>query len=115
MYSFMVGIMHAGLTAFPISARNSAPAVAQLIKSTGISVLYVSTDDAMQLLAHRAANILQEQQEGTGAYHVEIVPLPTFSEIYHDVDNFEKDVQVNLMKADHCALIVHTSGMMRLA
>ncbi|KAI0308598.1 hypothetical protein OF83DRAFT_218489, partial [Amylostereum chailletii] len=47
----LVGIMHAGLTPFPISTRNSAVGVAHLIAKTGILQLFVSPDPAMQRLS----------------------------------------------------------------
>jgi acyl-coenzyme A synthetase/AMP-(fatty) acid ligase len=107
MYSFMVGVMHAGLTPFPIAPRNSVQAIAQLIEATGISLLYVSSDTAMQQLARGAVDVVRARNEIKLA---EMVTMPLFEELYRDDGEVEGDLQVNVMKADHTAIICHTTG-----
>ena len=97
--------MYAGHTPFPISIRNSAPAIAQLIRQTSMSVLLVSSDSAMQRLAHEAEGILARED-----YAVQILPLPAFKDLYDgsEVGEFRR-IPVT---EDTPALILHSSGML---
>src|ERR1700742_5168579 len=54
-FTMILGVMRCGLACFPSSTRNSAAAVAHLIRTTGLLQLFVSSDPAMQRLAHDAA------------------------------------------------------------
>ena len=95
--------MYAGHTPFPISIRNSAPAVAQLLRKTSTSLLLVSADSAMQRLAQETKNILAKEQ-----YSIELVPLPTYADFYNDADvGVVPRVPAN---HDSRALLLHSSG-----
>ncbi|KAI0314196.1 acetyl-CoA synthetase-like protein [Amylostereum chailletii] len=103
-FTTMVGIMHLGRTPFPISTRNSASAVAHLVKETGVLQLLVSPDPATQRLSHEAADVL-----ASDGYELQILPVPQFPDLYNNNDQLE-DFQPRTMDADHPVLILHTSG-----
>ncbi|OBZ74288.1 L-aminoadipate-semialdehyde dehydrogenase large subunit [Grifola frondosa] len=103
-YTLLVGIMYLGFTTFPISTRNSAIAVAHLIRKTGIRQLFVSTDPAMQRLAHEAIEMLAKE-----GVDVEALRMPDFVDMYNDSDDVE-DVRMGNVSPDNTALILHSSG-----
>ncbi|GBE77884.1 acetyl-CoA synthetase-like protein [Sparassis crispa] len=103
-FSLIVGIMHLGLIPFPISTRNSATAVAHLVKKTGILQLIVSSDAATQRLGHHANELLAED----GA-EVDIVPMPHFPDFYNDEENCEV-TKIIERDVNNVALILHSSG-----
>ncbi len=95
--------MYAGHTPFPISIRNSAPAVAQLLRKTSTSLLLVSADSAMQRLAQETKDILAKEQ-----YSIQLLPLPTYTDLYNATDvGVVPRVPVN---HDSRALLLHSSG-----
>jgi hypothetical protein len=96
--------MHAGLTAFPISTRNSVVGVAHLIRSTGLQLLFVSPDLAMQQIALEATTILEK--EGIA---VSVLAAPQFGELYNGDDSHKQLVPVRSC-ADPVVLILHSSG-----
>lgn len=96
--------MHAGLTAFPISTRNSVVGVAHLIRATGLRLLFVSPDPAMQRIALDACEILK----GEGIT-VNIVPAPQFGDLYNE-DNTSNKLTPLRSSPDPVVLILHSSG-----
>lgn len=107
-FTFVVGIMHAGLTAFPISTRNSVVGVAHLIRTTGLRLLFVSPDPAMQRLARDACAILK----GEGIT-VDIISSPHFEELYNG-DNTQGSLAPVRNSPDPVVLILHSSGALYL-
>lgn len=103
--TFTVGIIHAGLTPFPISTRNSIVGVAHLIRTTGLHLLFVSPDSAMQRIALEATAILEKE-----GIIVKILPVPQFDDLYNEDDTFKQLVPVRI-SADPIILILHSSGM----
>ncbi|PBK84082.1 hypothetical protein ARMGADRAFT_1018748 [Armillaria gallica] len=55
-YATIVGIMRLGYIPFPISVRNSAPAVAHLMKTTNAKYLIISGNPSMQTIADLVCN-----------------------------------------------------------
>ncbi|GBE89735.1 acetyl-CoA synthetase-like protein [Sparassis crispa] len=103
-FSLIVGIMHLGLIPFPISTRNSATAVAHLVKKTGVLQLIVSSDAATQRLGHHANELLAKDGD-----KVDIVPMPHFSDLYNDEEG--KGVKkIRERNVDNVTLILHSSG-----
>ncbi|TFK84744.1 acetyl-CoA synthetase-like protein [Polyporus arcularius HHB13444] len=96
-------IMSRGDTPFPISTRNSALAVAHLVKQTGIQHLFVSSDPAMQRLAHEAA----ELRAADGA-RVQTFQMPTFEDLYLKDEGVDFEVQKRGL--DEIVMIMHSSG-----
>ncbi|TFY78273.1 hypothetical protein EWM64_g5737 [Hericium alpestre] len=105
-FSSMVGIMQLGLTAFPISTRNSAVGVAHLIRTTGVQQVFVSPDSAMQRLSQEAIDVLAKD-----GVSVELLPFPQFSDLYDGSSSDEPEVvPLDNLSKDATALILHSSG-----
>lgn len=102
-FTFTIGVMHNGFTPFPISSRNSAEAVAHLVRSTNAPQIYVSPDSANQRLAQGAAAILSN--EGIG---LEILAMPLFGDLFNGTDC--EDAKLVKVDPSQHALILHSSG-----
>ncbi|KAF7351301.1 Acetyl-CoA synthetase-like protein [Mycena sanguinolenta] len=105
--SLIFGAVRAGLTAFPISTRNSDVAIAHLISQSGVRWLLVSPDAHMQELARKANALLQER-----GVSVEILPIPTYEEISGMQGDLDVDALPELGKIgdDEVLVIAHSSG-----
>jgi len=99
--------MHAGLTPFPLSTRNSVSGVAHLIRSTGLRLLFVSPDSAMQRIALEAVATLEKE-----GIVVNVLPVPQFGDLYNEDDAFKQLVPVRI-SSDPVVIILHSSGMLR--
>ena len=100
----MIGIMRAGYTVFPISARNSPAAVAHLLKETNVTHLFVGQNGNLQSIIDAAYGMLEGQKPVA-------LDMPTFTELY-SVDD-ERAVEANYYspsKLDATVLIMHSSG-----
>ncbi|KAI0769291.1 acetyl-CoA synthetase-like protein [Trametes elegans] len=105
LMALLVGVMYLGYTPFPISVRNSAVAVAHLVRRTSARTLFVSRDVAMQRAAHEAQELLANE-----GYDVELLPLPGFRDLYNDSEEgLEVKMGPNLHEDTPC-LILHSSG-----
>ncbi|KAI0685536.1 acetyl-CoA synthetase-like protein [Cerioporus squamosus] len=102
--TLIVGMMYLGLTPFPLSARNSAAAVAYLVRSTGVHELLVSSDAGMQRVAQEAKEELEKE-----GYHVELCPMPEFGQLYNDGEA-PASVKMGTLSGENQALIIHSSG-----
>ncbi|EJF61432.1 acetyl-CoA synthetase-like protein [Dichomitus squalens LYAD-421 SS1] len=106
-FTLVLGIMYVGYTPFPISVRNSAPAIADLLRKTATMVLLVSADSAMQHLACEARALL-----ATEGYEINLVDAPTYDDLYNSNDG---GAQFNAPSRRHTtggdtAVILHSSG-----
>ena len=97
--------MRLGLTPFPISTRNSAAGVANLLSRTGALQMVVSSDPAMQRLYKEAVQILSED-----GIDIDLVPMPRYSEFVIE-GQYESSGKVKKLRADETAVILHSSGM----
>ncbi|KAI0651021.1 acetyl-CoA synthetase-like protein [Trametes meyenii] len=104
LMTLFIGIMYLGYTPFPISVRNSAAAVAHLVRRTSVHVLFVSPDGGMQRIANEAKEILE-----TEGYEINLVPLPKFDDFY---DGHDESVSIEMgpVREDKPAIILHSSG-----
>ena len=102
--TLIVGMMYLGLTPFPLSARNSAAAVAHLVRSTGVHELVVSSDAGMQRIGLEAREELAKD-----GYGLELLPFPEFGELYNDQD-VPGYVKMGALSGDQDAIIIHSSG-----
>ncbi|RPD70255.1 acetyl-CoA synthetase-like protein [Lentinus tigrinus ALCF2SS1-7] len=102
--TLIVGMMYLGLTPFPLSARNSAAAVAHLLRSTDVHELVVTSDAGMQRLAEEAKEELTKE-----GYDVELLPMPEFGQLYNE-DDVPDDVKMGILRGDDQAVIIHSSG-----
>ncbi|KAI0712723.1 acetyl-CoA synthetase-like protein [Cerioporus squamosus] len=103
-YTLKLGLMYLGLTAFPISTRNSAIAVAHLVTKTGVKQMFVSADPAMQRLAHEANELLAEDGK-----QFEFLPVPTFEDMYGPGGD-DALVPMGEVSPDKTCIIIHSSG-----
>ncbi|EMD35494.1 hypothetical protein CERSUDRAFT_157295 [Gelatoporia subvermispora B] len=102
--TYLVGVMYSGLTPFPLSTRNSPAAVAHLVRSTGIHLLVVSLDPAMQRLAQQVQEILSAD-----GHPLQFASMPKFDELYNDSEE-GLDAQMGELGLDNIMLILHSSG-----
>ncbi|KAH9939775.1 acetyl-CoA synthetase-like protein [Epithele typhae] len=97
-----VGVMRTGHVLFPISVRNSAVAVADLMRRTECRHMLVSNDQYMRQVAEEVVNEVPE---------VTLHPMPLFEELFTPPagevaeDDLPKTYDVNAV-----AMILHSSG-----
>ena len=96
--------MYLGLTAFPISTRNSAIAVAHLVSKIGVRQMYVSADPAMQRLAQEANELLAKD-----GIEFEALPMPNFEDLYGPGGD-DALVPMGKVSPDKTCIIIHSSG-----
>ena len=108
----MTGICRAGYTSFPISTRNSAVAVAHLLKQTSAGYIFVSGDEPIQNLAKTALDLLKG---------MDVMPpimrlVPSFEELYPKGDDpsFEYLPSMDVCWDDPI-IILHSSGRVQAA
>lgn len=105
----MLAIMSLGATAFPLSLRNTAAITAHLLKTTGSTMVFVSSDETMQKLAQQAVDSLANE-----GIQVHIVPMATPADwavrAASDIPLRSKD-----MDEDNVAVILHSSGQLSLS
>ena len=108
-YSTMtLAIMRIGLPVFPISPRNSAAALAHLLKKAGVGHILIGQEPAMQKLVASAFKILKEHNDLLPA----VSPMPVFEDLYpHEPDHMWEPLPA-LEKASPTdpAIIIHSSG-----
>ncbi|OSD00523.1 acetyl-CoA synthetase-like protein [Trametes coccinea BRFM310] len=104
-----LGVLRAGATAFLISTRNGAAAVADLLERTGSSQLMLSQDIPIRDVANEALSRLPEGQ-------VTVRDMPTFEDLFpsegtKSSEAFEADVEFpKTFDPNSYALILHSSG-----
>lgn len=101
-----IGIIRAEAVVFPISPRNSAPAVAHLINKTGSQHIIITHD--LSPLIDAAIVILK----GQGSKIPVIQLMPSFGELFPDDDseNFEYLPEPKLKGLDDPVCLLHSSG-----
>ncbi|KAI5121945.1 hypothetical protein M0805_002017 [Coniferiporia weirii] len=105
-FSFIAGVMRTGWTLFPISTRNSAPAVAALLSQTKASHLFVSAEPSTQSLANAALNQLDS------ATAIKKLKMPVFEDLFptEGRDPSFRPEPLADVDMDALALILHSSG-----
>ncbi|KAK0219250.1 NRPS-like enzyme [Armillaria fumosa] len=104
-FATIVGIMRLGHIPFPISIRNSAPAVAHLMKATKSKYLVVTTDATIQKIADMVCNHNVDERVIT------TIPMPTFSNTY--VSSYEPLPPFKQPDPTQTSFIMHSSGTTR--
>ncbi|KAI9064759.1 acetyl-CoA synthetase-like protein [Trametes sanguinea] len=105
----IVGILRAGCTAFLISIRNGAAAVADMLQRTGASQLIMTQDVLVREVVKDALSKLSAGQ-------VTVRDMPTFEDLFPNADRkpakaFEADIELpKTYDMDSCAIILHSSG-----
>lgn len=117
---FLIGLLRAGIRPFPISIRNSAIGVANLIQQSGASHVFVTSDEAMQSVIKAAFKELKTETSGESGYgqrpppaSISTLPMPTFEVLFPITDDTEKFhllPATNTPDLDSPALILHSSG-----
>ncbi|KAL1938320.1 hypothetical protein VTO73DRAFT_11771 [Trametes versicolor] len=102
--TLLTGIMYLGYTPFPLSVRNSAMAVAHLVRRMSVRDVLVSPDAGMQRNAHEAKEQLAKE-----GYELNILPLPQFRDLYNESDD-GLGIKMGPIGADKPAVILHSSG-----
>ena len=109
-YTLMTGICRAGYTAFPISTRNSAAAVAHLLKQTDASYIFVSGEEPLQKLARAALELFNDMD----AVPPTMCPVPSFEELYPKDDDSSFEYLPDMdVRWDDPIIILHSSGMVQ--
>ncbi|KAK0215362.1 NRPS-like enzyme [Armillaria nabsnona] len=104
IYATIVSIMRLGYIPFPISVRNSAPAVAHLMKTTNAKYLIISGDPPVQAIA----DLVCHQYDGDS---ITTIPMPKFNDIYScDLKTHEPLPPFKQPEWTQTALILHSSG-----
>ena len=104
-FVMLLAIIQAGYTAFPISTRNSAPAVVHLLTRTETVHLIVGPEDTFQRLAGGAFEFMRER--GQTVPHTQTMPL--FQDIFWDEHDFKLLPTFETSIYD-VALYLHSSG-----
>lgn len=98
--------MRAGFIPFVISPKNSAVAVAHLLKITNCSAVFLAGGEAIQTLAQDAIKSVD--------YPVEAIMFPKLDELYDNNNSgkrFEALPPFPIECIDRIGLISHSSGM----
>ena len=104
-FALVLGIIRAGYVAFPISTRNSVPAVAHLLAKSGTDHLVVGPEAPYQNLARDALRALE--RDGGRVPHTSTMPV--YEDLYGE--GLERELLPDY-KADmrDVALYLHSSG-----
>ncbi|TFY81856.1 hypothetical protein EWM64_g2159 [Hericium alpestre] len=97
-----------GCTPFPISVRNSAVAVAHLVKAVGVKHLIVSPDMPMQRLSIGARGLLDKD-----GLDVHVLPMVEFDDLFPSdaaQSRVSYDITLRKLGLDQIAIILHSSG-----
>lgn len=106
-----MGIIRAGFVAFPVSTRNSAVGVANLLYETKCEFLFVSEDASMQTLASDALNYLKASDSLKNHAPVHQLVVPSIAELLpQQDDNFAPLPPFKPASMNTPALILHSSG-----
>ncbi|PBK69900.1 hypothetical protein ARMSODRAFT_974971 [Armillaria solidipes] len=76
----VMGLQRANYVVFPISPRNSAPAVAHLLHEVGVEHVLVGRDASMQVLSRDALDILGSQYPSSDL--PQLSPIPVFEDLF---------------------------------
>ncbi|KAF9561000.1 acetyl-CoA synthetase-like protein [Agrocybe pediades] len=107
--TFMVSIMRAGHTVFPISPKNSAAAVAHLISKVRVGHIFLGSDAAISELGVKALQIVKAEHPGLPAPSVS--PMVVYRDLYTDSVAHDDAVLPPENKGpNHVAMYLHTSG-----
>jgi acyl-coenzyme A synthetase/AMP-(fatty) acid ligase len=99
-------LLQTGAVSFPISTRNSALAVAHLLRSTNTHQVFVSDDAMMRSLFSETAKQLAQDD-----FAVQALDIPQFEHLYNnEAAPAPGDVRLWSFNFDSEAVILHSSG-----
>ncbi|KAI9060104.1 acetyl-CoA synthetase-like protein [Trametes sanguinea] len=105
----IIGVLRTGCTAFLISARNGAPALADMLQRTGAAQLLLSPDTLIHDVAKDALSRFPDGQ-------VTVRDIPTFDDLFPTAEGksseaFEANVELpKTFDLESHAIILHSSG-----
>lgn len=105
-FIIVLGVVRAGFPVFPISPRNSAPAVAHLLSETHASHILISNDS---LIGQLARDAIAEMRKNGVADIPTICALPGHTDIYNKKLAFDP-LPSQKYDYDASSVIVHSSG-----
>ncbi len=105
-----IGIMRAGCSAFLVSTRNGSDAVADMLRRTEATHIFVSSDTTMQEVSQEALTIL-----ANAGQHLIKLPAPTHEDIFSEEldpkSPFMADVQLpTTFDMNAFSNFLHSSG-----
>ena len=109
-----LSVLRTGATLFPISPRNSAPAIAHLMETTGVTAILVGDEPSLKRLAAAAFDIIRN----SGGSPPNVAQMPAFDDIFLTrsttvIDTDEFIPPLGWRRQDRAGLIVHSSGPSR--
>ena len=105
-FSMLLAVIRAGYTAFPISTRNSVPAIVHLLTKTNLDHLIVGPEESYQRHVREVFAAMEKQ--GLRVPFISTTPL--FGDIYRDETGFAllPDTKDDMFDV---ALYLHSSGL----
>ncbi|KAK0461856.1 uncharacterized protein EV420DRAFT_1477578 [Desarmillaria tabescens] len=107
----VMGLQRANCVVFPISPRNSAPAVAHLLYEVRVEHVLVGRDESMQVVSHEALDILKSRYPSVDL--PQLSPIPIFEDLFlADWETRTNADDLPLLSVDPGAacLYLHSSG-----
>lgn len=108
-FTSIISIMHANFVVFPISPRNSALAVANLITKANIKHILVGQEQSMVDLAQKAIETVASQNSSTIAPTTS--PLLLFAQLFSGNVVPEEDINYVKTAPEEIVAYSHSSGM----
>ncbi|KAK0200585.1 NRPS-like enzyme [Desarmillaria ectypa] len=109
-FAVITGLMRLGFIPFPISIRNSAAAVAHLLKSTNSRHLVVGQDVSLQKVADMVCHQFWEANVDD---KITTMPMPRFSDLFSAKPGAYEPLPLVRPDWSQTALIMHSSGTTR--
>ncbi|SJK98376.1 uncharacterized protein ARMOST_01641 [Armillaria ostoyae] len=103
----LMSIMKADYVVFPISPRNSAEAVAHLLKKVSVRYVLVSKDPAMQTIMKGALDVLQLSEDHNAL--PSSISNPSFEDLFTGTPSTD-EVPDGRGKLDDVVMYIHSSG-----
>ncbi|KAJ8690287.1 hypothetical protein PTI98_011728 [Pleurotus ostreatus] len=104
-FTTVVGMLRAEIIVFPVSPRNSPPAVAHLLRRTQPTHVLVSVETPIKELVNEALELLRSENEEKIPV---VAPMPVFEQLYTD-EPFQP-LPPRTRDLDSTRIIVHSSG-----
>ncbi|KAK0480753.1 hypothetical protein IW261DRAFT_1685198 [Armillaria novae-zelandiae] len=103
----LMSIMKADYAVFPISPRNSAEAVAHLLKKVSVRYVLVGNDPAMQAIMKGALDVLRLSADPSVL--PSSISFPSFEDLFASVPSTD-EVPDGREKLDDVVMYIHSSG-----
>ncbi|PBK89816.1 acetyl-CoA synthetase-like protein [Armillaria gallica] len=103
----LMSILKTGYVVFPISPRNSAEAVAHLLRKVSVRYVLVSKDPAMQAIMKGALDVLQLSADHNAL--PSSISFPSFEDLFAAVPSTD-EVPYGRGKLEDVVMYIHSSG-----